>query len=344
MATFLKDLRVNEVSSVDRGAGEGVKMMLMKRAGAEPYWKRKFDAETRRQMASSGAAMSDGSFPIANKEDLENAIRDYGRAADPEKAKAHIINRARSIHALDTLPDTWEVSKGEASMTDEEKKAKAKAEADAKEEAAEKAKSEKEAKKALAKAFVEFGKMSAKHKEFAANLNEEDNGDFLAMTPAEREKYISDNPDPDQTATPKVKKLLADAAADRVQLQKLLEERDVVSFGKRAVGLGIEESHGETLRKAYQGDAAAIGKLETLIKGMAEQIRTGKVFEEFGSAQKGAAATAKGEMQAKVDEMRKANPKLSQAQAFDKVYTDRANVDLKKRFDAEDAAARHRAA
>lgn len=196
-------------------------------------------------------------------------------------------------------------------------------------------------KRALAKAFRRISKLSQKHKEFAANLTDEDNGDFLAMTPAERDKYIEANPDKgaddDAKTPPAVKKALAKAAADRVQLAKLLDEREATQFEKRATGLGIEPVHGETLRKAYRGDEKAIAKLETLIKSMSEQIRTGKVFAEFGSDLRGGAATAKAEFAEKVAELRKADPKLSDAKAFTKIYTDPAYSDLKKRYDAETA-------
>ena len=41
--------------------------------------------------------MPDGSFPIANVEDLKNAIQSIGRAKDPDAAKAHIKKRARDL-------------------------------------------------------------------------------------------------------------------------------------------------------------------------------------------------------------------------------------------------------
>ncbi len=49
---------------------------------------------------------------------------------------------------------------------------------------------------------------------------------------------------------------------------------------------------------------------------------------------------AAAEMQAAADACRKANPKLSEAQAFTAVYTARENAELKKRFDIEDALAK----
>ena len=96
MVNKLTQLRIDEVSSVDRGAGEGVKILLIKRE-EEPYWKRNFTAEQRRADAKSGAALPDGSFPIHNAEDLANAKRLAGKAKDPAKARAHIAARARAL-------------------------------------------------------------------------------------------------------------------------------------------------------------------------------------------------------------------------------------------------------
>jgi len=69
--------------------------------------KREFSDKEREHAADTGAAMPDGSFPIENKEDLRNAIQAHGRAKDPEKAKAHIIARAKNLGAEDELPDDW---------------------------------------------------------------------------------------------------------------------------------------------------------------------------------------------------------------------------------------------
>lgn len=69
--------------------------------------KREFSTTSRERMAESGTAMPDGSFPIANRSDLRNAIQSVGRAKDYAKAKAHIIRRARALNAMDMLPEDW---------------------------------------------------------------------------------------------------------------------------------------------------------------------------------------------------------------------------------------------
>ena len=71
------------------------------------FVKRKFNAETRRRMAESGNAMPDGSYPIANKKDLMNAIRSWGRGGSDPKVKAHIKRRAKALGAEDMIPENW---------------------------------------------------------------------------------------------------------------------------------------------------------------------------------------------------------------------------------------------
>ena len=55
--------------------------------------KRYFSEQSREKLADKGKAMSDGSFPIVNANDLKNAKRAVGRAKNPEAAKAWIARR-----------------------------------------------------------------------------------------------------------------------------------------------------------------------------------------------------------------------------------------------------------
>ena len=71
------------------------------------FAKRDYNTAARRRMASTGAAMPDGSFPIANETDLRNAIQSVGRASNYEAARRHIISRARSLGLTRLLPDDW---------------------------------------------------------------------------------------------------------------------------------------------------------------------------------------------------------------------------------------------
>jgi hypothetical protein len=69
--------------------------------------KRKFTSQQRKEMADSGKAMPDGSYPIGNKTDLMNAIRSWGRGGADPKVKAHIKRRAKALGAENMIPENW---------------------------------------------------------------------------------------------------------------------------------------------------------------------------------------------------------------------------------------------
>lgn len=156
MARVLRNLRINDVSSVDVGAGRGVSVVLTKRSTAafhddgtptlygkplvfgkaltadvETYLKRKFSDEQRQALADKGHALPDGSFPIENKGDLKNAIQAIGRAKDPAKAKAHIKARAAALGAEDSIPESWSKRASEVVSTIRQQIAKGALEFDA---------------------------------------------------------------------------------------------------------------------------------------------------------------------------------------------------------------------
>lgn len=65
-------------------------------------------AAGRRTAAASGAAMSDGSYPIQSKADLRKAIRAVGRGgADHDKIRKHIITRAKALGLEAMVPSNW---------------------------------------------------------------------------------------------------------------------------------------------------------------------------------------------------------------------------------------------
>lgn len=84
--------------------------------------KRDVSSRERDKLKGEGKALPDGSFPIASEQDLKNAISAYGRAKDKEKAKRHIIKRARALKRTDLLPDDWRGSVRKASLARSPKK------------------------------------------------------------------------------------------------------------------------------------------------------------------------------------------------------------------------------
>lgn len=68
----------------------------------------KYKQADRDDMAKSGAAMPDGSYPIKDAEDLANAIHAVGRGnADHNAIRAHIIARAKALGLSSQIPDNW---------------------------------------------------------------------------------------------------------------------------------------------------------------------------------------------------------------------------------------------
>jgi hypothetical protein len=65
------------------------------------------DTEERRKLADEGKALPDGSFPIRNREDLQDAIQSYGRAKNKDEVKRWIKRRAKELNAEGELPEDW---------------------------------------------------------------------------------------------------------------------------------------------------------------------------------------------------------------------------------------------
>jgi hypothetical protein len=86
----------------------------LKALEAELEIKRMYSREQREAMAESGDALPDGSFPIADAADLDNAIQAYGRAKDKAAAKEHIMKRAKELGKEDMIPADWNEEEPEA--------------------------------------------------------------------------------------------------------------------------------------------------------------------------------------------------------------------------------------
>lgn len=71
---------------------------------------RDYSPEERDEMAKKGWAMPDGSFPIADEQDLKNAIQAIGRAKDASAARAHIKKRAKALGKEDLIPEDWSLA------------------------------------------------------------------------------------------------------------------------------------------------------------------------------------------------------------------------------------------
>jgi hypothetical protein len=76
-------------------------------AGDGTVAKKDYSDDERKDMADKGEAMKDGSFPIKDKDDLENAVKAYGRSKNKAAAKRHITKRAKALKLTDLLPADW---------------------------------------------------------------------------------------------------------------------------------------------------------------------------------------------------------------------------------------------
>lgn len=70
---------------------------------------RDYPAKERRRMAKEGRALPDGSFPIADCSDAEDAIRSIGRAKPGKRADAerHIKKRVRALRCDGPIFQNW---------------------------------------------------------------------------------------------------------------------------------------------------------------------------------------------------------------------------------------------
>lgn len=74
--------------------------------------KAKYSSDDLKDMLAKGQAMKnatgDPSYPIADEEDLEKAIKAVGRgAADHDSIRKHIIGRAKALKLTSKIPDNW---------------------------------------------------------------------------------------------------------------------------------------------------------------------------------------------------------------------------------------------
>jgi hypothetical protein len=81
---------------------------------------RDFSPEQRDEMAKSGVAMPDGSYPIPDEDALSRAIQSIGRATNRAAVMAHIKKRAKALGKTDVLPEDW--SEKERHVADNEEK------------------------------------------------------------------------------------------------------------------------------------------------------------------------------------------------------------------------------
>lgn len=338
--------QVNRIDLVDRGDNPRSHVALFKRMEVDEDFddivKRPVSSEERSSLASAGKALPDGSFPIANESDLRNAIQAFGRAKDKSAAKAHIIKRAKALGKTSLLPESWNVRK-EGSVTPEETK---KAE-EAKAAEAKKAEEETEAKKNKAEEDNETAedKLAKVEKELAVEKAAKEKAEAElakakedALTPEQKvEKALESVPEA-------VKKAVEEQMKD---VTKRMEEAETIAKTERDARLNAEfiakaktlgpiakaEELGPVLKTLSEKAPEEFKKVEEALKAAAEQVATANLFKEFGTELDGAGSDAYEKLEAKAEEIRKADANLSKEQAIAKATE--MNPELAREYQVE---------
>lgn len=331
MPNFLKNPRWSKVDMVDRGADQHSRFSIWKRDDSEDVekaqptasmvdqggesaededekkkkkkkeedpevTKREFSADKRRELAEKGQALPDGSFPIVNKSDLSNAIQAFGRAGDKEKAKRHIIKRAKALGAAEMLPDDWQVSKSD----------------NQEEEGAMPRTLSEEVRKGLSDEAREY--LEELEAEVAKN----------AETPPSGKE---DDPDP-QDITKRddipedIKKMFSDQAEAVAKAESIAkEERDrrlTREWEERLAGLnelGIEKSSAKDFKELAEVNPDLAENITKSLEALAQRSEMATLFEEIGKGD-AHAATAEGQLEQVVKSIAK-EEKVSEPEAWD---------------------------
>lgn len=99
--------------AMGEGSGPSGDAMVPQKIDGNPLKKKgttmaKYNAFELKTMEAKGQTMAGGSYPIADGEDLDNAIHAVGRGnADHNAIRAHIIKRAAALGMSAKIPDNW---------------------------------------------------------------------------------------------------------------------------------------------------------------------------------------------------------------------------------------------
>lgn len=298
-----KQLVEEDQEDLDNGAADDDETELSKAdaAAGDLIFKDDFTAEQRQAMAKSGEAMSDGSYPIPNKDYLQRAIRAVGRGKNNshDAIRKHIETRARALGATDLLPDSWDVKK-EDTMTEtttvpikkedgtwdlsgvpEEQRPALELVLKMHDDELAELRKEKEVEKSKADEAIEIAKSERETRETREYIAKAETLDKVAQDPAE--------------------------------------------FGPVLKSIANAERDGHVPEGTFE-------KLETVLKSANEAIEKGDLFSELGRVGGTGATDADAKIDAAAAELRKSDPKLTKEQAIAKALEDNPElyVDYRK--------------
>lgn len=339
MPRKLTKLKITEVASVDRGAGDGVRVMLTKRrdpmadAGENILGeflgvrlKKARDAFLTSVRSILGDESIADKSAVVDKSvdqlfehvaDVSDDIAKTLAGGDPAPSEDDPMTTAALKKALglpenatdaDVLTAVTRITGEETKKKDEE----------------------------IAKLGNELAiaKLSPIEKQHFDSLSGDPQAAFLKASADERRTIMLAKKEPE--LPPEIKKALADVEVLKAENAKLVADAKLESFRKKAIENGMAASQGEVLMKAYAGDAGAIDTLVGLVKAVGNQAIEAGLFKEIGSMGDGKTPdTALGELEMKALELKKAQPHLNYDQAFAKVYQDPVNQKLAARERAD---------
>lgn len=358
MPKMLTRLRIDEVSSVDHGAGEGVKIMLMKRNKDKPM---ATDSKLSKMFSKLFGGSEDNSVVIDKS--VESLAESISSILADDKVDNHAAAMTKTFeqfseHLKSTLAAGSAVVKTEGSNMDLKVLAKALGLADTATEAeVSKAISDQHA--AVTAATTDLKKMNIELCISKANFTPAELDFYNKASYDDEEDDTMGDGDPKGKGKPSKKKafrlashserdtimkaaepalpahiikMMDDNAVMAKRLAELEAGGSLVTLTKQATEAGLPESEGATIQKALNGDKTAVEKLLGFIKAATEQAKVGGVFKEFGSSSgTGVVNTAYDELTVKAKELQKNDPKMSFPAAFAKVYEDPTNSEIVKR-------------
>jgi hypothetical protein len=347
MPNILTRLRIDEVSSVDRGAGEGVKILLMKRDKDKPMTK----IGSMFSNFFSGGNNNNVTIDKAIEGLAESVGSIVSEASNPNELTASLTKTFEQFgdHLKSTLTAPAVVEKKGSDM---DMKALAKAlglpetatEADINAAVVKNvattmalATSVKKMETDLAIAKADFTPAELDFYK-AFNDNDGDEGDdpkqkakkaFRLAGHAERSTIMKSA---EPALSPDIQRMKDENDALKKRVEMLEGFGDLLSLTKEVTAAGLPESEALTLQKARKGDPDAVMKILGFVKSAHMAAVAGGVFKEFGSSNgTGAVTTAYDELSALAKNLVKIDPKLTFPAAFAKVYEDPANIEIVKR-------------
>lgn len=123
---------------------------------------------------------------------------------------------------------------------------------------------------------------------------------------------------------PAIAKALQENEDLKKQVAALVAKDELATFVKRAAEMGVPEAKADVLRKAAAGDKVAVEEVFAMLKLANTALDNSDVLKELGSTRSDTGDEMDA-LKAKAAELRKSDPKLTEEQAFAKVYADPAN-------------------